>query len=178
MELMLFAYPARLRKGPDGRFSATFRDLPEALTDGADKAEALTNAADALSEALMGRIADGELIPTPSKPRRGECQIPPEPTIAAKAALHHVVREDKVTAAQLARLLEVDHKEARRILAPDHKTKLPRLAEALRAVGQNVAIAVYGLADESGSIADSLTKQTKSMTGRARSMAGRRKTPV
>jgi predicted RNase H-like HicB family nuclease len=40
--------------------------LPEALTDGADEAEALAEAADRLSEALASRIVDGDEIPAPS----------------------------------------------------------------------------------------------------------------
>ena len=143
MEPMLFAYPANLRKGADGRITVNFRDLPEALTDGADKAEALANASDALSEALMARIADGEPIPRPSPVGRGQYQVAPEPTIAAKAALQQVTREEKITAAELARRLQTDHKEARRMLDPAHKTKLPRLAEALEATGYSVAITVY-----------------------------------
>lgn len=143
MKATLFAYPASLRKGRDGRITVRFRDVPEALTDGADEAEAAENAVDALSEALMGRIIDREDIPVPSALRKGERLIMPDPTIAAKSALHQVARESSITAAELARRLGTDHKEARRILAPDHRTKLPRLAAALKATGHSVAIAVY-----------------------------------
>ena len=45
---MRFVYPARLRRtGPD-EVVVSFRDLPECLTSGADEAEAITEAADAL----------------------------------------------------------------------------------------------------------------------------------
>ncbi len=140
--MTVFAYPAKLRKGRDGRITVFFRDLPEALSDGSDEAEALANAADALSEALMARIADNEQVPSPSAPIRREYQIAPEPTVAAKAALHQIVREKKISAAELARRLKIDHKEARRMLDPKHRTKLPRLAEALRATGHDLAVTV------------------------------------
>ncbi len=143
MEPMVFAYPAKLTKEPDGRITVTFRDLPEALTDGADEAEALANAADALSEALMARIADDEPIPRPSPTGRGQVQVAPEPTISAKAALYQIVREKKITAADLSRRLNIDHKEARRMLDPRHKTKLPRLAQALQATGHDLAVTVF-----------------------------------
>ncbi len=139
----VFAYPAKLREEQDGRITVSFRDFPEALTDGADEAEALANAADALSEALMARLADGEPIPNPSATGRGQYPIAPEATVAAKAALHRIVREKKITAAELARRLDIDHKEARRMLDPKHRTKLPRLADALRATGYDLAVAVY-----------------------------------
>lgn len=41
----------------------SFRDLPECLTSGGDEAEALTEAGDALDEAIAGRIVDEEPIP-------------------------------------------------------------------------------------------------------------------
>ena len=139
----VFVYPATLRTGRDGRITVAFRDFPEALTDGADVKEALANAAEALSAALMARIADNELIPTPSTTGRGQYQIAPEPTVAAKVALHQILREKGITAAELARRLEIDHKEARRMLDPSHRTKLPRLAEALHATGHELAVMVY-----------------------------------
>ena len=47
-------FPARLEPDEEGRLVVHFPDLPEALTDGADEAEALAEAADYLSEALAG----------------------------------------------------------------------------------------------------------------------------
>jgi antitoxin HicB len=64
-----------------------FPGLPEALTDGADEAEELAEAADCLSEALAGRIVDGEEIPTPTPLDPGQHLVSPDPTIALKAAL-------------------------------------------------------------------------------------------
>lgn len=84
---MRFIYPARLRRvGPD-EIVVSFRDLPECLTSGRDEAEALTEAGDALEEAIAGRIADGEPIPQPSARRAGEHRVAVPPTMAAKAAL-------------------------------------------------------------------------------------------
>ena len=51
---MQFRYPARLQPYSSGQLIVSFRDLPECLTSGADKAEAR----DALEEAVAGRIAD------------------------------------------------------------------------------------------------------------------------
>jgi predicted RNase H-like HicB family nuclease len=64
-----------------------FPDLPDALTDGADPAEALAEAADCLSAALASRIIDGEDIPKASPLAAGQELISPDPTIALKAAL-------------------------------------------------------------------------------------------
>ena len=138
----LFAYPVVLTKGADGRYLAAFPDLPEALTDGETKREALQEAADCLSEALMSRIADKEVIPTPSTVRRGQHEVAVDPSVALKAVLYEVTREQGITAAELSRRLDVDHKEARRLLDPYHATKLPRLKAALECVGYEVAVVV------------------------------------
>lgn len=143
MRATVFAYPATLTRDPKGRFLVRFRDFPEALTDGASEAEALREAADALSEALMSRIVDGEAIPDPSAAGRNQYQVAPDATVALKAALHKIVRERGVTAADLSRLLSIDHKEARRLLAPREHSKVPRLTEALVALGYSVTAAVY-----------------------------------
>jgi antitoxin HicB len=143
MRATVFAYPAMLRRGADGRFLVRFPDLPEALTDGATEEEAIHEAADALSEALMARIADGEDIPEPSAVVRNQYQIAPDATVALKAALHRALKEKRATAADLSRLLDIDHKEARRMLDPRERTKLPRLTAALDALGYSVTTAVY-----------------------------------
>lgn len=137
-----FAYWARIQPDEAGRLLVTFPDLPEALTDGATQEEALAEAADALGTALAGRIADGADIPAPSGTKRGMVRIAPNATIAAKVALYLAMREESVSVAELARRMGVDHKEARRIVSPREATKLPRLEEALAAVGQEVELVV------------------------------------
>ncbi|PYQ63184.1 MAG: hypothetical protein DMF53_10880 [Acidobacteria bacterium] len=70
------AYPVTLTADPvDGGFVVTFRDLPEAITQGETMAEALIEAADALEEAIAGRIRRGDPIPEPS-PVPGDRMIP------------------------------------------------------------------------------------------------------
>ena len=66
---------------------ASFRDLPECLTSGAQEVEALAEAADALEEAIAGRMVDDDAIPRPSARRAGEHLVAVPPAMAAKAAL-------------------------------------------------------------------------------------------
>ena len=103
-----YGFPARLEPEEEGRLVVHFPDLPEALTDGADEPEALAEAADCLSEALAGRINRGEDIPPPSRLRRGQHWVAPEPTIALKAALHSALRTRGMTVADLARRLDIE----------------------------------------------------------------------
>ncbi|MFL6234312.1 MAG: type II toxin-antitoxin system HicB family antitoxin, partial [Thermoanaerobaculia bacterium] len=60
-------YPVTLTPdGIDGGFVVTFADLPEAITQGETVTEALAEAADALEEAVAGRLRRGDPIPEPS----------------------------------------------------------------------------------------------------------------
>ena len=83
---MKFVYPAQLRRAGPDEVVVSFRDLPECLTSGADEAEALSEAQDALEEAVAGRIDDGEPIPTPSLLLPGERTVAVPSEMAAKVA--------------------------------------------------------------------------------------------
>ena len=137
---MRFIYPARLqRTGPD-EIVVSFRDLPECLTSGANEVEALSEAADALEEAIAGRIVDGEAIPPPSARRSGERRVAAPPTMAAKAALVLAFRESGLSRLAFARRLGVDDKVVRRMLDPRHTTAANRLQKALRLLGRELIV--------------------------------------
>jgi len=67
-----FTYPITIECDEAGFYLVTFPDFPEAATDGISKEEALHEAADALEEAIAGRINRGDDIPHPSRPKRGQ----------------------------------------------------------------------------------------------------------
>lgn len=136
-----FAFPAKLaRDRESGGFTVSYRDLPEALTAGVDRAEALEQAADCLDEAIAGRIADGEEIPSPSPAKRGEVVISLGARMAAKAALHVALAESGMTQRKLARHIGADEKEVRRLLNPRHPSKIDRLAEVLESLDWRMTI--------------------------------------
>jgi antitoxin HicB len=116
----------------------TCRDLPEAITQGESIEDALAEAADALEEATAGRIDDGQDIPIPTAQKRGERIVSVPPSMALKAAVYLAVREAGISNSELAGRLNLDEKEARRILDPHHPTKLPRIEAALAALGRHV----------------------------------------
>ena len=138
-----YGFPARLQPDEEGRLVVHFPDLPEALTDGADEAEALAEAADCLSEALAGRINRGEDIPPPSRLRRGRHWVAPEPTIALKAALYSALRTQRMTVADLARRLDIDARKAARLIDPRAASRLNDLEVALSALGYAIAIELH-----------------------------------
>ncbi len=138
-----FMHPARFELGDEaGVLVITFRDVPEAITQGKGEKDALWQAGDCLEEAIPGRIADGREIPKASRTARGERLIPILAPMAAKAALYLAMGDAGISIVQLARELGCDEKEVRRMLDPGHPTKLPRIKEALDVLGKRLVVSV------------------------------------
>jgi len=136
-----FVYPARFERGEKpGIVVVSFRDIPEAITQGNGVKDAVWQAADCLEEAIAGRIARGGKIPRASRAARGERLVPVPAPMAAKAALYLAMQEAKMSNVQLVRKLGCDEKEVRRMLDPRHPTKLPRIKEALEALGKRLVV--------------------------------------
>lgn len=137
---MKIAYPAKFEADEAGRILVTFRDFPEAATDGADIAEARREATDLLDSALMFRMKYREDIPLPSDIRKDEELVTPDTAVAMKIALYIAMHRRGVTAAELTRRLRVDNREAQRILNPSHPTKMARMSAAIEATGSRAVI--------------------------------------
>lgn len=136
-----FSYGAKLTYDElDGGWVVTFRDVPEAITQGDEHTKALKEAADCLEEAIAGRIDDQREIPLPSTLLDDEYLVCLPIQTALKASVYLGMKEAKLSQVQLARILDVDEKEVRRILDPHHGTKLPTLERALAALGQQVSL--------------------------------------
>ena len=142
-----FIYPAILTPDKeDGGFVVTFVDLPEAITQGEEVEDALSEAADCLEEAIANRIVMGLPIPSASPLKRGQYPVPLAAQTAAKAALYLALQKVQVTKAELAKRLQCDEKEVRRLLDPRHPSKLPRIEAALAAVGQQLIVSMQAAA--------------------------------
>jgi antitoxin HicB len=142
----MFTYPARFRRGSDGRYLVTFRDLPEALTDGGDETEALIQAQDCLIAALGGYIEARRPIPMPTKPRRGERLIALPPLVAAKLALNAALVEQGLSQTALGRRLAISETAVRRLLDLDHRSHIGQVEAALRALGKRLVVEVHDAA--------------------------------
>jgi antitoxin HicB len=134
-----FSYPVRLTPELDGGFVVTFPDIPEAITQGEDGPDALTQASDALEEAIAGRIRRGDPIPPPSS-AKGLPIVPVPALTAAKAALYLALRDAGMSKSELASKLDCDEKEVRRLLDPRHPSKLSRIQKALAALGKGISV--------------------------------------
>ncbi len=85
-----------------------------------------------MEEAIAGRIADGDPIPTPSAARAGENEVPVPPGMAAKAALVVALRNSGRTRHDLAKLLGLHEQSVRQVPDPRHATAADRIDAALR----------------------------------------------
>ena len=132
---MHFVYPALLRPDCTGEVIVSFRDLPECHTSGTDEPEALIEAADALEEAIAGRIKRGDHIPAPSAPRSGERRVAVPSGMAAKAALALAFRDSGLPRAEFAALAGTDEGSIGHMLDPGHGTAPGHIDRALRVLG-------------------------------------------
>lgn len=140
------SYPAKLSPEHKGAYTVTFPDLPEAITSGAGRDDAVTQAADCLACALAGRMVDGIQIPRPSKPRKHFHLVQVPFYLAPKVALYMAMRENNINNSQLARKLGVSETVVRRMLNPNHDTKPEKLQAALEALGKRILVAVENAA--------------------------------
>jgi antitoxin HicB len=142
-----FVYRARFEPGEKrGVTVVSFPDVPEAITEGRSKADAVTQAQEALGLALLTYPA--RELPLPKAKARGAdlVAIAVEAAVAAKLAFLDAFREAGMSKSEFGRRLGKDEKEVRRLLDPKHPTKLSTLTDALRVLGQRLIIGVENAA--------------------------------
>ncbi len=144
---MRYAYPCNIaldieEKEATGReaYMATFRDVPEAITGGWSRDEALEMAEDGLGVALGMYVSAREDIPNPSSLAGGEILVAVPPVIAAKLALYKAMREQGITNVALADRLGLSEGAVRRLINPEHRSHIGQVERALRAVGHTLVV--------------------------------------
>jgi len=135
-------YPASFTRTENDKFVVTFRDIPEAITQGDDEAEALAMAADALLTAMDFYFEDRRPVPAPSAPEEGEQLIDLPLSASAKVLLLNEMLTQKVRPADLARLMDIKPQEVNRIIDLGHSTKIDTLAAALKALGRELDLVI------------------------------------
>jgi antitoxin HicB len=126
---------------PEGGFTVTFPDLPEAITEGDDRDAALFNAQEVLTLVLEQRVADGEAIPPASEVQGG---VPVEPSACVQAALLvRTTREEQgKSLADLARALQTSWPAAQRLERPSSNQTLRQLERAAAALGKRLVVSL------------------------------------
>ena len=137
-----YNYPAAIERDEDGRHVVSFPDFGWGATDGATRDEALAEARDLLRELIAATMREGDALPEPSVPGKRRPLVVPSVQIALKAALYDAWRGAGISQRRLARDLDVAESEVRRMLNPDHATKVVTIERALRRLGKRLTVTV------------------------------------
>jgi antitoxin HicB len=135
-------YPAQFDPAEEGGFVVTFRDIPEAMTQGDTRLEAEEMAADVLVSAMDFYFDDRRAVPPPSDPLAGEVLIELPASVEAKVLLLNALVQSGISNAELARRMGTRPQEVQRIVNLGHATKIDTIAAALRALGRHLTLKV------------------------------------
>ena len=137
---MMRGYPAKFQPAKEGGFTVTFRDVPEAITEGDTMGKARSAASDALESGLSFYVEDRKPLPAPSRPKRGERMVQLSALGMAKTALYEAMLAEKVSRAELARRLSCHLEQVARLLDLTHASKFEQLERALAAVDRKMIV--------------------------------------
>ena len=141
---MRIAFPYDLEPQPEGGWTITFPDVPEAISQGDTPEEIAAMAEDALVTALSFYTDAREKLPRPSAAKgRPVAEVPA--LVAAKLALHDAMLAAGVSNVEMATRLGVDEKSVRRLRDPLHRSHIGQVDTALRALGKRVSVDVLAL---------------------------------
>lgn len=136
----MFDFPVFLQ--PDGEtIMATFPDVPEAITFGADEEEALLQARDALETALAMYVDSHRDLPTPGL-ANGMPTVSPDALECAKLGIYAAMREQGVRKAELARRLHWHMPQVDRLLDLTHASKFSQVEQAAASLGKRIEVRV------------------------------------
>lgn len=136
-------YAVNLQKDGD-TILVTVPDLPEAITFGEDREDALARAADAIETAIIGYVTDREDVPAPRTRAKDYVALP---TLSAlKIELYRAMRAEGLGKAALAKRLGVALPQIDRLLDLRHASRLDAMERAFAALGRTMDIVVKAAA--------------------------------
>ncbi|RXZ38154.1 type II toxin-antitoxin system HicB family antitoxin [Oxalobacteraceae bacterium CAVE-383] len=134
-------YPATFtRDRKNGGFVVTFRDIPEAITQGDTEDEAMEMARDVLTEAMSVYFDEKRAVPLPSAAKRGDRLVDLPASISAKVLLLNEMLSSNVWASELARRMDTTPQEVSRLIDLKRTTKIDRIEQALAALGKQLTL--------------------------------------
>jgi antitoxin HicB len=142
---MRYAYPYVADPQPEGGWTVTFPDVPEAITQGDTEEEVAAMAEDALVTALSFYTDDGQPLPRPTAAYNRPVAIVPS-LVAAKLALHDAMLAAGISNVVLGRRLGLEDKAVRRLRDPLHRSHIGAVEAALRVLGQRLVVDVANAA--------------------------------
>ncbi len=135
-------YPVTVEKTGTS-FFISFKDVPEALTEGQTLDEALELAKDALETALEFYFEDERTVPMPSAAADGQPVIELSASLWAKVLLLNAMVSEHIRPVDLARKLQVKPQDVTRLLRLKHPSKIDSIANALHAIGKTLELVVH-----------------------------------
>jgi len=133
-------YAVRLAKDDNGTIMVSVPDVPEAITYGATKKEALERAVDAILSVFDECMRTRRPIPAPATSGAVTVEIPV--LEAAKIALYQTMIDQRVTKSELGRRLKVHLPQVDRILNVRHASQMGQVVSAFQALGKRVELRV------------------------------------
>ena len=124
----------------DGQFTVTFMDVPEAVTFGTTRHEALQRSLDALLTIFDAFMKDRRDVPTPSQTTGDAIELPALET--AKIELYRAMRACHIGKAELARRLDWHLPQVDRVLQVKHGSQLDQMEAAFAALGKKLVLTV------------------------------------
>ena len=137
----MFDYPVTLT--PDGdTVLVTFKDIPEAITFGVNKDEALLHAIDALETGLSFYVDARKQLPVASRPKRGQKTVRPSALESAKLGVYQAMTEQGIRKAELARRLGWHTPQVDKLFDLRHASRLDQIEAAARVLGRQLEVRV------------------------------------
>lgn len=130
-------YPAKFEKLEQG-FCVTFRDVPEAITQGENMQEAVEMAQDALLTAMSFYYEFYRPIPLPSKCLKGEVNVPVAPSAWLKIMLYNEMINQRIKKSQMARILGVKPQQITRLFDFKRSSNLDTVCMAFEKLGKQI----------------------------------------
>jgi antitoxin HicB len=133
-------FPVNLTKEPEGGYTVTFPDIPEAITCGTSIEDALVHAKDALESAMDFYFDDQRPVPAPSRAQKGQHSVEISLGLSAKVLLLNEMVLQKVRPADLARRMKVTPQEVNRLTNLRYGSKIDGIAAAAKALNKTLEI--------------------------------------
>jgi antitoxin HicB len=125
-----------------GGFVVSFRDIPEAITQGDDDAEAMTMAEDVLLSSIEFYLEQKRPVPAPSELQPGERMVALPAIVAAKVLLLNEMLAQGVGPSELARRMGTIPQNVNRLIDVRHTSKLESVEQAVKALGKHLELSL------------------------------------
>ena len=136
----MIKFPALFAPDENGGYVVTFRDIPEAITQGDTLDEAREAAKDALITAMDFYLEDNRHVPESSQAEANEEFIELPISVSAKIMLINEMIKKRIRPADLAKEMKIKPQEVTRIMNLSHATKIDTLAHAFLVVGRRLEL--------------------------------------